>query len=518
VIRLPATSPEGAGSLVVLGSPTHARGAWWIPDEERREVQPLASWPLAARVVENRQDGFVVESLPSFGRSGGRRFVVPSVFATPLGATYLSDIYTSSVGETTLAPARSTAARPLWNSAGVLCGTERRCARINRERTRRPVSFEALVAGEPLERRAMTLAPAEYNALIERVYCSHMPIPPSTNPSDQRVVPIEDARFAAAVLTCASAHGEDGYAQIVGWIAKGAPIVTATPSPPRVVAAMREASQRVRLWMRENVVAPARGLGEAPLASSPGVTVSVVVAGEEVFALMADATAVRATVLSDWHDGTLPTQVRFADFDGDGLTDVLLHGRLTRGPHSYAGGVVYLAREPGAGLFGDFERDYGTQPLLGTDSPDEAVQRALAYRPVEFDRRTALAFLDSAALRALRASADRESRRGFGRALNYRPAIAAIRARRAVGARLVDTSATDALWTTPTVNTTSVDEWIEDFLTRNEQIRPAYFVCRPSRGYCVSLENRRPEVVFNFAVEPQRGPVLSSITMVDSVP
>ncbi len=404
----------------MLGSPTQARAAWWVPDEERREVQPLAAWPLAARVVENREDGFLVESLPSFGRSGGRQFVIPSVFATRLGATYLSVDDTWSVGETNFDMARSIAARPLWESAGILCGTERRCARINRERTRRPVSFEALVAGEPLERRAMTLAPAEYNALIERVYCSHMPIPPSTEPSDERVVPIEDARFAAAVLTCASAYGEDGDARIVGWIAKGAPIVTATPSAPHVVAALPEASPRVRLWMRENVVAPARWLGEAPLASSPGVTVSVVVAGERVFALIADANAVRASRLSDWHGGTLPWQVRFADFDGDGLTDVLLHGRLTRGPRSYVGGVVYLAREPGAGLFGDFERDYGTQPLLGTDSPDEAVQRALAYQPAEFDRRTALAFLDSAPLRALRAAAERKRLRGFGRAPNFR--------------------------------------------------------------------------------------------------
>ncbi len=513
-IRVQADSPEGAGNIVILGSAAHARAAWWVPDNERQAVAPIAHWPSAVRVVEHRRSTFLVESLPSFGRSGGRRFIVPSVFGEALPGSYASIDATSTVDVTRFDEEAERAARPLWYAGGMLCGTEVRCRNIARERARRPVSFDALVLGEPLERRSMTLTAAEWNALIESVYCGRAAMPVSSSASDDRVVPVQHEQLAAAVLSCASAQGVDGHARIVGWIAKAAPIAvaSASPSSPRVVQGLRAASPRVRLWMNENVSAVAAWLGEAPLSSAPGVTIAVVVAGDRAYSLLSDATAVRATVLSAWRDSVLPSHVRFADFDGDGLTDLLLFGRVTFGQRSNTGAAVYLSREPGAGIFGDFERDYGAQVSLATDDPDEALRRALAYRPTEFDPAAALRFLDAPAVRAYRAAVERESRAGMGRAVNPARAVAAIRARLAPGARLEDGDATPSLWSTPVVNTRSVDEWLEDFLTRSESLRANYVVCRPRRGYCASFGSDAAEFVFTFANDPQRGALLSSIT------
>lgn len=518
-IRVAGGYGRSSGRLLVLGSPQHARAAWWVSDDLREEVSPIASWPSAVRVVDGERSSIflTVESIESFGRPAAQRFVIPILPTSPMRGTYL-DIYdTTTVGATSASAIPRD--RALWESGGILCGTARACRNIARHRARRPVTFEALELSEPLRRRSMTLAPAEYNALIQRAYCESAPFfHLRDEPLDEHIVPVEHQTIAAAVLRCEEhAVGMGDTAQIVGWIAKGSPLVQATPTPPRVVAPLRAATARTQLWMRENSIGTTRFLGEAPLvAGSASTTISVVVAGQSVHVLLSDGVAVRDNVLYEWGAASTATHARFADVDGDGLTDVLLHGRsLIGGRPTPTGSILYFVREPGVRLRGDLERDYATQSLLVTDAPDEALRRAMAYSPATIDPSDALRFVDSRPIRAFAAAAERASMRYSPNPPSARAALAAIRARMSPTAQLFYSCASPTYWTAPQrVDEPDADEY--DTLARAlSNARSRDFLCQPRRAACVLPAGDRPSVVLTFVPSP-RGPLIDRIVLTDT--
>lgn len=523
-IRLAPPFCTVAGRMLILGSPQHARAAWWVPDDSRRPVSRIESWPTAVRVVaqSNRREEqglLLVESIASFGRAGGSRFVVPLASARPISSTYLSLSETYLVGLTDLSLDRPTdVPRALWSTNGPLVGAARTCRNIARLQARVPVTVVALRSSEPLERVPVTFEPAEYNALLRQAYCdARAPMAFEGALNESNVQQVDHPTIAAVVLS-----GEGPFtvsperSTIVGWIAKGPVLVQSTPSPPRVVAPLRAPSARTQLWMRESTLGVARSLGEAPLlATASPMTISVVVADDSVHVLLSDGVAVRDNVLREWGAESQLTQVRFADFDGDGVTDVLLHGRgIASGRPTPAGAIVYLVREPGVGLHGDLERDYATQSLLVTDDADEALRRAMAYPPTTFDPAAALRFVDSAPMRAFNAAVWRATMRSVTPP-SARAALAAIRARMSPTARLFFTIASPTCWTAPEpVEERDADEY-ETLARTLSNASSRSFVCQPRRGVCMLPGQDRPKVVLTFVPSPQ-GPLIDRIVLTDA--
>ncbi|MBL8682182.1 MAG: hypothetical protein JNK05_23650 [Myxococcales bacterium] len=524
-IRVARGYGHSAGRVLVLGSPQHARAAWWVPDELREPVTRLQSWPTAVRVVaqpDRREDQelLLVESIASFGRAGGSRFVVPLLVERPISSTYLPLFQTALVGRTDLVDGRESSVRQgLWETFGTMVGTSHTCRNIARHRTRVPVTVEALRTSEPLARVPLTFEPAEYNALLRQAYCeSRASMVPDGLRNEANVVQVDHPTIAAVVLS-----GEGPFtvsaerSTIVGWIAKGPALVQSSPSAPRIVAPLRAPSARTQLWMRESTLGAARTLGEAPLlATASPMTISVVVADDAVHVLLSDGVAVRDNVLYERGAASTATHARFADVDGDGLTDVLVHGRsLIGGRPTPTGSILYFVREPGVRMYGDLERDYATQSLLVTDDPDDAVRRAMAYSPTTIDPSEALRFVDSRPIRAFAAAVDRASMRYSPNPPNARAALAAIRARMSPTAQLFYSCASPTYWTAPQrVDEPDADEY--DTLARTlSNARSRDFLCQPRRAACVLPAGDRPSVVLTFVPSP-RGPLIDRIVLTDT--